>query len=353
MHRSNIFRACRKQLAVPELNDWGTWDEHAELSVSTRIDDLTVPQCMDVFDMLQAAMKASGQPNPIPTDAQMESFLKLVLGYDKYALAREMESQVGKQNFNPEFKSLVGVSKSTKVYGHLDLAQGHEMRYSLRVSEEQDNWHAPNDWHPPNLAPSSVEFTCKEPTQWMSELNEEARLETFKYICNSNLLVAIQAARWFINIRLFCKEPYVRPVNHYLSLAGAKAHSFIHLPNFFQDHPYLDMICVERPRTVFDELSPGSEMLAEMMQKLKCKTGKTKSTVPDNGWNAYGGWGAIENGCRGWGANPEGQEEEYSYEEGEAPCTEEEGAYEDGAYEYEDEGFDYNDEGWDYEGQEI
>uniref|UniRef100_A0A8H7K897 Uncharacterized protein n=1 Tax=Bionectria ochroleuca TaxID=29856 RepID=A0A8H7K897_BIOOC len=321
MLRSNIFRACRKQLAVPELNDWGTWDEHVELSASTRVDDLTVPQCMDVFDMLQAAMKASGQPNPVPTDAQMESFLKLVLGYDKYALGQEMGSHVGEQNFNAKFKSLVGVSKNTKepVYGHLDLPQGREMRYSLRVSEEQDGW------HPPNLAPSKVQFTCKEPTQWMSQLNEEARLETFKYICNSNLLVAIQAARWFINIRLFCKEPYVRPVNHYLSLAGAKAHPFIHLPNFFQDHPFLDIICVERPRTVFDELSPGSEMLAEMMQKLKCKTEKTKSTE---------------------------REEEYSYEEGEATCTEEEGAYEDGAYEYEDEGFDYEDEGWDYEGQD-
>ncbi|CAG9947148.1 unnamed protein product [Clonostachys rosea f. rosea IK726] len=339
MLRSNIFRACRKQLSVPELNDWGTWDEHVELSASTRVDDLTVPQCMDVFDMLQAAMKASGQPNPVPTDAQMESFLKLVLGYDKYALGQEMGSHVGEQNFNPKFKSLVGVSKSTKVYGHLDLPQGREMRYSLRVSEEQDGW------HPPNLAPSKVQFTCKEPTQWMSQLNEEARLETFKYICNSNLLVAIQAARWFINIRLFCKEPYVRPVNHYLSLAGAKAHPFIHLPNFFQDHPFLDIICVERPRTVFDELSPGSEMLAEMMQKLKCKTEKTKSTVPDNGWN-------LENGCGGWGDIPEEREEEYSYEEGEATCTEEEGAYEDGAYEYEDEGFDYEDEGWDYEGQD-
>ncbi|CAH0027562.1 unnamed protein product [Clonostachys rhizophaga] len=341
MRRSNIFRACRKELAVTNTDDQGSSSKDVGLSASTRVDDLSIPQCKDVFEVLHAAMKASGQPNPVPTDTQIEGFLKLVLGHDKALLQREITSTVVEQEFNPAVKRLIGRTTNQwvqePVYGYLDFIGGSEMRYSLVVLRvPAESWDT-DEGQPTTLCPNDVEFIYEEPTQWMSRLATEARLKLFKYVSDSNLLIAIQTARWCIDVRLLCKEPYVPSLEHYPSLAGVHAHPFVQISDFLYAHPFLAMACVQRPRTVFDELSPDSEMLVEMMQKIQYKP---KTEGADNRWIPGNGWGHIA----------EEGEEESSYWGGEATCTEEEETYEDGAYEYEDDGFDDVDEGWDYEG---
>ncbi|VUC25646.1 unnamed protein product [Clonostachys rosea] len=344
--RSEIFRVRREQVADTNSDRWGSLREDVETSASTRVQDLSTTQCLDAFDVLYAAMKASGQPDPLPTNAQMESFLKLVVGHDKLLLQREMSSESGGQVFfNPQVKTLVGVSKDTQepVYGHLHFFGNSEMRYSLHVHGK--DVHSQNLWSGERLAkisPNDVQFTDKNPTWWMSQLIEEARLNVFKHVCNSNLFIAIQTARWCINVRLMCKEPHVPALKHYHSLAGVEARSFVQLSEFLSDYPYLAIICVEKPRTVFDELHPDSEMLADMMQKLQHKTEEAEPAVPSNG-------PSFDCGLESIAEEAEEAEEEDSGGWGQYPPKEEEVGYQDGRYDYEDEGFDYADEGFDYE----
>ncbi|CAH0047234.1 unnamed protein product [Clonostachys solani] len=335
IHRSGIFTACREQLAATNTDNRDSWHEHVELSASTRVDDLSIPQCKDVFDVLHAAMKASGQPNPIPTDDQIESFLRLVLDHVKVRLQHGVTSTPWDQNFEPNVTEVVGVIKNSRerVYGHLDFIGGSEMRYSLSLCG--DVW---RDGQLTTISPNDVQFKYEDPTQWMSQLIRVARNKVFRYICNSNLLIAIKTARWCINVRLLCKEPYVPSLKHYLSLAGVHARPFFRFSEFIHAHPFLAMICVERPRTVFDELSDHPDMSFNMMQKFQYKAEEAESNVPDNSRSFGNGLESIV----------EAVEEENLYEEGEDTCTEEEDTHEDGGYEYEDEGFDHEDEGFDY-----